>query len=58
MILNELPQWDKCREAIKSEEATALHIFIYDQEPAGIVNEDGFRTGLLAVINEIEGELK
>lgn len=53
MTLNELPQWDECREAIKSGEATALHIFLYNQEPAGNEAENEFRLGLLAVINEI-----
>ncbi len=58
MILNELPQWDECREAIKSGGATALHTFIFDQEPAGVEDENRFRLQLLAVINEIEGEPK
>lgn len=58
MTLNELPLWDECREAIKANKATALHTFIFDQEPAGIENENKFRLQLFVVINEIEGEQK
>ncbi len=53
MTLNELPQWDECREAIKSGKATALQDFIFDQEPAGIEDGNKFRLQLLAIINEI-----
>ncbi len=55
MKLNELPQWDKCREAIKIGESTALYKFIHEQEPAGIKESDIFRAQLLELINEIKG---
>jgi len=51
-MLDKLPQWDECRNAVEAKEATALQNFIYEQEPAGREAVIEFRLQLLAAINE------
>jgi len=50
--MKELPSHKECQDAVEAGEDTALHKFIYDQEPAGREDEEEFRKGLLDVINE------
>lgn len=50
-----LPTHEESEYAVDVGEATALHQFIYDQEPAGREYEKQFREGLAAVIIEAAG---
>ena len=49
-----LPTWDECNKLVETNEATALQRFIYDNEPAGKVGADEFRTGLFKIIKALE----
>ena len=51
--MKNLPTYEECRRAIVDNEATCLHKFIYDNEPAGHKSEEEFRGQLLDVINEL-----
>lgn len=48
-----LPTHDECVAAIISKNYTALHKFIYENEPGDPHGEEVFRSGLQAVIDEI-----
>ena len=48
-----LPSWQACHDAILTEQASALHKFIYNNEPAGKDSEE-FRKGLTDLIREVE----
>lgn len=47
-----LPDFDECEDAAKAGQATALQVFIYDNEPAGYESESDFRRQLAAVVRE------
>lgn len=50
-----LPTWQACRDAVEADLASvsALHKFIYNNEPAGKESEE-FRKGLTDLIREVE----
>ena len=52
----ELPSYDVCELKVKAGNATALHKFIYYQEPAGNGEKD-FREGLSDVLEQLQTEL-
>lgn len=45
-----IPDWDHCANRVKIGDATPLEKFIHDNEPAGHVDAEKFRIGLLAVL--------
>lgn len=47
-----LPTFEQCEEAVKKGEATALEIFIHENEPAGPQNTEKFREELANLISE------
>jgi hypothetical protein len=47
-----IPTFEEAEAACDAGEATALLQFIYDHEPAGVVHEVQFRTGLARVVRE------
>lgn len=49
---DKLPTFDECARAIQANCATALHTFIYGNEPAGKEESRKFRDELLAMITE------
>lgn len=53
MKTNELPTFDECAQKIVNGEATALHRFIHDNEPAGNKDARQFRSQLAALITEV-----
>lgn len=52
----QLPTHEEAAEALAAGNATALHRFIHDQEPAGPTEEE-FREGLANVLDEARAEL-
>lgn len=49
--VHEIPDWMDCGDAVNARTATALHRFVYDNEPAG--GADEFREGLAAVLRDV-----
>lgn len=51
-----LPDWTDCKAAVDAGTATPLAIFIYENEPADIMDTLIFREGLSAALDFVIGE--
>ncbi len=55
-----LPTWDQCRDAVDEGRASALEIFIFNNEPSSWPaaeggKDDEWRAELLVVVKELKG---
>ncbi len=55
-IEDKIPQWGECYKAVQEGIATALQVFIYNNEPAGGEQDKEFREQLQALITEEQEE--
>ena len=57
--MNEIPEWQVANDKIeKGKSITVLEKFVYDNEPAGKVESERFRTALKNVLNERDKEIQ
>jgi hypothetical protein len=54
MKKDNLPTYEECEEKNKANEASALEIFIIENEPAGIDSSEKFRKELADMLTECE----
>lgn len=50
-----IPNWEDAAEAVKSETASPLDLFVYHNEPAGNPQDVEFRNQLQALLDYVSG---
>lgn len=50
-----IPKWEDAAEAVKSETASPLDLFVYHNEPAGNPQDVEFRNKLQALLEYVSG---
>ena len=50
-----IPKWEDAAEAVKSETASPLDLFVYNNEPAGNPQDVEFRNQLQALLEYVSG---